>query len=186
MAAGIRHRRMFAGRRFRWERTVWGAVLLLTLIGYRLIVAPSRLPDVSFDPSEQHFVERVVDGDTLLLKGGVRVRLIGVDTPESVKPNSPVEPLGLEAAEFTRSQVEKRTVRLEFDRERRDRYQRILAYVYLGDTLLNEELIRAGFSRAETRFPYDSGMKRRFINAEKEARHAHRGLWADVAGPRQK
>jgi len=123
-------------------------------------------------------VQRVVDGDTLLLEEGTRVRLIGVDTPESVAPNRPVEPLGTEAAEFTRSQVEGRHVTLGFDRERRDRYRRILAYVYVDDRLLNEELIRAGFSRAETRFPYDPEMKRRFRTAEDEARGAHRGLWA--------
>ena len=67
---------------------------------------------------------------------------------------------------------------LQFDRERQDRYHRVLAYVYRDDWMLNEELIRAGFSRAETRFPYSSAMKRRFRAAEKEARENNRGLWA--------
>ncbi len=176
----MRNRQTSRGRRLPWKRTAWGFVLLLILIGYQLVVTPDRAPRIDYTPSEQHFVERVVDGDTLLLKGGIRVRLIGIDTPESVKPSAPVEPLGPEASEFTRRKVEQRTVRLEFDRERRDQYHRILAYVYIGDELLNEELIRAGFSRAETRFPYDVGMKRRFIAAEKEAQHARRGLWAEA------
>lgn len=163
----------------RFSRSVWCVVILLALLGYRFLNPTTGPPHVSFDSSASHRVQRVVDGDTLLLEGGTRVRLIGVDTPESVKPDHPVEPLGREAAEFTRSQVEGRNVTLEFDRERRDQYQRILAYVHIDNRLLNEELIRAGFSKAETRFPFDSEKKRRFLKAEKEAREARRGLWAD-------
>ena len=79
---------------------------------------------------------------------------------------------------FTKTLVEGRDVRLEFDHERTDRYGRILAFVYVGDQLLNEELVRAGLSPAETRFPYRQRMKRRLINAEREARTAKRGLWS--------
>ena len=178
MTLRIRVPRGFRSRRRRQPRAVWFAVVLLLLGGYRYFNPPAGPPSVSFDPSQSYLVQRVVDGDTLLLEEGTRVRLIGVDTPESVAPNRPVEPLGTEAAEFTRSQVEGRHVTLGFDRERRDRYRRILAYVYVDDRLLNEELIRAGFSRAETRFPYDPEMKRRFRTAEDEARGAHRGLWS--------
>ena len=130
------------------------------------------------EPTRLYFVERVVDGDTLLLRGGARVRLLGVDTPESVTPDRPVEPLGPEAAEFTRRSVQTRKVRLAFDKERRDRFGRLLAYVYRGDVLLNEELIRAGYSRAQLQYPYSSGMKRRFRLAEEDAKRARRGLWS--------
>jgi micrococcal nuclease len=129
------------------------------------------------DSGQICFVERAVDGDTLLLRGGERVRLLGVDTPESVAPDRPVEPLGPEASAFTKRWVAGREVRLEFDKERRDRHGRLLAYVYVGDDLLNEELIRAGFSRAQTQFPYSNAMKRRFRVAEAEARAACVGLW---------
>lgn len=132
-----------------------------------------------YDTEASYVVQRVVDGDTLLLDDRTRVRLLGVDTPETKHPDRPVDPLGLEAAEFMRRHVEGRSVRLEFDRERRDRFGRVLAYVYAGDLFLNEELIRAGYSRAETHFPYSEQMKRRFREAEAEAREAHRGGWAE-------
>jgi micrococcal nuclease len=123
-------------------------------------------------------VQRVVDGDTLLLDGGERVRLIGIDTPESVKPDTPPQPYGQEASEFTKQLVEGHFVRLEFDRHRKDQYGRTLAYVYVDDLLLNEEIVRQGFSRAETRFHFRSDFQKRFLAAEKEARTAKRGIWS--------
>lgn len=138
-----------------------------------------RAEPFRFEAGGSYRVERVVDGDTLLLADRTRVRLLGVDTPETKHPDRPVDPLGLQAAEFVRRHVEGRAVRLKFDRERRDRFGRVLAYVYADDLLLNEELIRAGYSRAETHFPYSEQMKRRFRAAEEEAREARRGGWAD-------
>src|SRR5687767_4907398 len=94
-------------------------------------------------------VVRVVDGDTLLLDRKERVRLIGVDTPESVDPRRPVQQFGKEAADFTRRIVQGKRVRLEFDRDREDRYGRTLAYVFLEDgTLLNAEIVRHGYGFA--------------------------------------
>ena len=124
-------------------------------------------------------VIRVVDGDTLVLQNDERVRLIGVDTPETKHPTKPVEPFGPEASLFTKHAVEGKTVRLKFDREKRDRYQRLLAYVYVGDWCLNEEIIRAGYSECVTRYPFDRTMKARFKLAESEARNSRRGLWGD-------
>ena len=158
------------------------AVLIAALILLRLFTRSFDPGPFSFDADESYRVQRVVDGDTLLLEDGTRVRLLGVDTPETKHPNIPPEPLGFEASKFTRRHVEGRTVTLQFDRERQDRYHRVLAYVYLDNWMLNEELIRAGFSRAETRFPYSSAMKRRFRAAEKEARNNNRGLWAKTDG----
>jgi micrococcal nuclease len=133
---------------------------------------------VVHEPGATVRVRRVVDGDTLLLADHTRVRLLGVDTPETKRPDTPVEPFGPEASEFARAHVEGRVVRLEFDKERRDKYDRVLAYVYLGDWFLNEELIRAGLGRAITNHPYSESMKRRFRAAEKEAREARRGIWS--------
>lgn len=123
-------------------------------------------------------VERVVDGDTLLLSNGCRVRLIGADTPETVKPEHPVEPWGPEATQFTREFVDRGEVRLQLDRQRTDKYDRVLAYVWVGKRMLNEELIRAGLARAEAQYHYSAAMKDRFLAAEMEARAARRGIWS--------
>ncbi len=130
------------------------------------------------DDSRSYLVERVIDGDTIVLAGGERVRLIGVDTPETVKPRTPVQPMGPEASAFTHRLLEGKTVRLGFDKERRDRYGRMLAYVYLDGVLVNEALIRGGYGVALTQYPFSNAMKRRFRDAEAEAKAARRGIWA--------
>jgi micrococcal nuclease len=120
---------------------------------------------------------RVIDGDTIQLDGGERVRLIGVDTPETVDPRRPVQYFGKEASAFTRRHAEGRTVRLEFGDETFDRYHRTLAYVYLPDgTFLNAEIIRQGYGFAYTRFPFR--YQEEFVRLERQAREERRGLWA--------
>jgi micrococcal nuclease len=152
------------------------AALLLTA---RLLRQSPPSPGEAIRQSGPHPVARVVDGDTLLLEGGQRVRLIGVDTPETKHPEEPVDPLGTEAAEFVRSLIGTGPVRLEFDRERLDRYERLLAYVWLPDgRLLNDEIIRAGYSTAQTGYPYRQDMKRRFVECETQS--APKGPVADV------
>ena len=123
---------------------------------------------------------RVVDGDTIIIRyennQRVRVRLIGVDTPESVRPETPVEYFGREASAFTKKRAEGKRVRLEFDQERYDKYDRLLAYVFLPDgTMLNEEIIRQGYGHAFTKFPFKYSKK--FRKLEREARMGKRGLW---------
>ncbi len=125
-------------------------------------------------------VERVVDGDTLIVRDVGRVRLIGVDTPESVHPNRPVEFFGREASAFTKRLVAGKRVRLEYDQRRTDRYGRTLAYVHLPDgTFVNAEIIRRGYGHAYTRFPFKH--LDRFRQLEREARRAGRGLWGSDA-----
>jgi len=167
-------------RRFFRNRHLLSVItgVMVAVIGVRFWTLTRNDRRFSFDSSGPYRVKRVVDGDTLLLDDGTRVRLIGVDTPETKHPDQPVDPLGLQAAEFTRRHVAGRFVTLKFDWERRDKYRRVLAYVYRRDWCLNEELIRAGFSRAETRFPYSRRMKKRFRAAEAEAREHKRGLWS--------
>jgi micrococcal nuclease len=121
---------------------------------------------------------RVVDGDTIILSNGEKVMLIGVDTPETVWPNTPVEYYGKEASAFTRKMVEGKPVRLEYDWQQRDEYGKLLAYVYLNDgTFLNAEIIKQGYGHAYTRFPFK--YLHEFIQYEKDAREAKKGLWAD-------
>jgi micrococcal nuclease len=157
---------------------VIGLVLLCVVLAARSRTTPLPPGSTLPAPQETHRVARVIDGDTLLLGNGIRVRLLGVDTPETNHPDRPVEPWGLEAKAFTQQLVEGRDVRLEYDRERLDQYRRVLAYVWIEDRLLNEELIRHGLSAAETGFPIRSDRQRRFRNAEEAARAEQMGIWS--------
>jgi micrococcal nuclease len=153
-------------------------LMLMLLLAARLLRHEAPTPGDAIRQSEPHSVARVIDGDTLLLTNGLRVRLIGVDTPETKHPDEPVDPLGVEATEFVRKQIGSSSVRLEFDRQRLDRYDRLLAYVWLPDgKLLNAEVIRAGYSAAVTGYPYRQDRKRDFLEAEAQARAAARRMW---------
>lgn len=124
-------------------------------------------------------VSRVVDGDTALIVidgSDVRVRFIGIDAPESVAPDQPVECLGPEAAAFVAERLEGERVRLEFDVEREDRFGRTLAYLWLGDELFNETIVREGLAVVTT-FPPNVRHVDRFVAAQREARAESRGVW---------
>jgi len=143
--------------------TVLIALLILTL-------------HLSVSHAETFKVKRVIDGDTLLLTNGERVRLIGVDTPETKHPQKPVQYFGKEAYLFTKRMVEGKEVRLEYDWQRKDRYGRLLAYVYLMDgTFLNAEIIKQGYGFAYTKYPFK--YLEEFRKYEREARESKRGLW---------
>jgi micrococcal nuclease len=122
---------------------------------------------------------RVIDGDTIIVNiegKKEKVRLIGVDTPETVHPNKPVEYFGKEASEFTKKMVEGKKVRLEYDWQKRDKYGRLLAYVFLTDgTFLNAEIIKQGYGFAYTKYPFK--YLDEFRRYEREARENGRGLW---------
>lgn len=121
--------------------------------------------------------ERVIDGDTVVLDGGERVRLIGVDTPEVHHPSKPVQYFGRQASAFTERLVEGKLVRLEYEQRRRDRYGRTLAYLRLEDgTFVNLEIIRMGYGFAYTKFPFR--YMDEFRAAERAARTNNAGLWA--------
>lgn len=133
-------------------------------------------------------VERVVDGDTLLLTDGHRrLRLQGVNTPETVKPDAPVEKWGPEASEFTKAFVREAggNIRIEIDGEPLDQHGRYLGFVWHGDRLLNEELVRAGLAYATLRYDFSSRKKDLLGDAVREAKRARRGIWSDPAGDRR-
>ena len=124
-------------------------------------------------------VERVIDGDTIVVTARgreERVRYIGVNAPESVKPDSPVEHFGPEASEYNKRLVAGREVCLEQDVSDTDRFGRWLRYVYLGDVFVNEKIVRDGYARSTT-FPPDVKHQALLQAAEREARQAGRGLW---------
>ena len=129
--------------------------------------------------SEGVLVERVVDGDTFVLEGGQRVRLIGVDTPESVHPDkSKNTEFGKEASAFAKEALEGKRVILEKDVSDTDRYGRLLRYVYLEDgTFFNEYLVKEGYAKVYT-YPPDVKFSDVFVEAERYARENNKGLWA--------
>ena len=126
-------------------------------------------------------VRRVVDGDTIVvvLEGRrERVRLIGIDTPETVKPNTPIQCYGPEASAAAKGILQGEDVTLVYDRERRDRFGRTLAYVYRArdGLFVDLDLVTRGFARALSIAP-DTAHASEFQAAEREARAAGRGLW---------
>jgi micrococcal nuclease len=124
-------------------------------------------------------VTRVVDGDTVhvLLDGNdVTVRLIGIDTPETVAPGRPVECYGPEASRFTTERLTGKDVRLEFDRDLIDPFGRTLAYVWLGGQLFNQTLVAQGFAEAKS-YPPNTAHQPALDAAEDLARRANRGRW---------
>jgi micrococcal nuclease len=127
-------------------------------------------------------VQRVTDGDTFVatVKGRrERIRVIGVDTPESVAPNRPDEPYGEEASDFAKRHLDGETVRLAGDAEPRDRYGRMLAYVWLADgTFWNALLVAEGYAQQLT-IPPNVTYAPLFRRLVSEARREDRGLWAN-------
>jgi micrococcal nuclease len=127
-------------------------------------------------------VDRVIDGDTVVVAGIGTVRLIGVDTPETVDPRKPVELFGKEASVFLTGLLAGKTVRLEYDQTLKDKYNRTLAYLYLSDgTFVNREIVRQGYGHAYTEFPFRH--MNDFRAAEQEARSNNRGLWGTGTTP---
>jgi|GEM_PF-1056251 len=129
----------------------------------------------------------VIDGDTLFVRQPAadkqskdffgKVRLLGVNSPETVQRDVEPQPWGHEATEFLQSKTAAGNVRLELDKRRIDRHGRWLAYVYAGNVCLNEELVAAGLARAHT-YPGDSmTQNRQLLRAQDEAQRRQLGLW---------
>ena len=163
-----------------WSRGQLGSLALL-LIAALLILRPWEGGGGRDEgpASAGAFVTRVVDGDTIEARIGGRledVRYIGVDTPETVKPETPVQCFGPRASAFNHGLVERRRVRLVFGVERRDVYGRLLAYVYLGHRFVNAMLVRRGLARSLT-IPPNNRFATLFRGLELRAARAGRGLW---------
>ena len=165
-------------QRKRRQSQIITLVLVVIIVGWRLYTTE---PDVEVTQEAEFAdveVQRVVDGDTLLLADRTRVRLLGIDTPETKKEGTPVEPFGPEATEFTKQFIGGKTVRLEFDRERFDDYGRVLAFVFVDGVMLNEQLVENGLATAELQYPFRSDYKRRLADAEKFAQSERIGIWS--------
>jgi micrococcal nuclease len=153
-------------------------------------IAPAKSAPQASNEGGYFFVERVVDGDTLKLSNGKKVRLIGVDTPElhesdklsrdaarSRKDASIIKGLGKKASDFTKGLVQGKRVRLEYDIKKNDRYGRILGYLYLEDgTFVNAKILSEGYGQVMTIQP-NVKYADYFLKLERQARQDGKGLW---------
>lgn len=135
----------------------------------------SKNEDVVYSNTE-YLVLRVIDGDTIEIEKLGKVRYIGVNSPETKHPLRALEPYGWEAYEANRRLVENKKVRLELDVGERDRYGRILAYVYVDDVFVNAWLVANGYAQVMT-IPPNVKYADLFVKLEREARDAAKGLW---------
>jgi len=158
-------------------------VIILVIAGLVLLQRLNTSVKVSSGPGEV-FVKRVVDGDTIETSGGVFIRYIGIDTPETRRRVGSEfvwdpEPYAEEASELNRRLVERKRVRLEYDIERFDKYKRTLAYVFVDDKFVNAELVKAGLGVVYT-FPPNVKYTDKLIGIQQKARLAGRGMWQDM------
>jgi micrococcal nuclease len=170
-------------------------VLLAACSAHRVELAFQAPPTLPDEPPgyEDAVVERIVDGDTIVVHitgrvegpgagnapvgASASVRLVGIDTPESVDPSRPVECYGRESAAATAALLEGRRVRLVVDVEETDRYERLLRYVYIGAEMANARLVVNGYAHAYT-YPPNVRHADLFVRLQREARAAGRGLWS--------
>jgi micrococcal nuclease len=189
LEGGFYFKHYMTKQRSRTIRLIAAAAAALVIAGVKSLPIRSMVAD-----KQSHaFVERVVDGDTLKLANGERIRLIGVDTPElhysekllrdakrTKRDIQEIQALGKRAADFTRNLCSGKRVRLEYDAEKKDRYRRTLAYVYLEDgTFVNAKILEEGYGQVMT-IPPNVKYADHFLKLQREARENRRGLWGDV------
>lgn len=158
-------------------------------LGFLEILQVFKQESVKQSNLETSKVYRVVDGDTLILENGKTVRLLNVDTPETVKPNSPVMCYGPEASEFSKKLLTGKQVWLKTDKEATDRYGRDLRFVFLSEqetddinNSVNAMLVKAGFAREKTYKPNNTYQKV-FQKLQFEAEQKKVGAWKDCPKP---
>ena len=164
------------------------AVLLIFNFTGSIYAQLPTYPVEEFSADTAFQVHRVIDGDTVVIDHNGKptpVRLIGVDTPETVHPQKPVEVFGKEASAFTRNLLSGEFVYLRFDQEKTDKYDRLLAYLYrVPDGLfVNLEIVRQGYGHAYTQYPFKH--MELFRHYERQARGASKGLWNKQTSPKQ-
>ncbi|HEX2393114.1 MAG TPA: thermonuclease family protein [Solirubrobacterales bacterium] len=162
------------------RRSIGSAVLIVAVAALLIRPWEGRRGIADAGPaSASAYVARAIDGDTIEvhLDGRLEdVRYIGVDTPETVKPGTPIQCFGERASRFDKRLVTHRRARLVFGVERRDVYGRLLAYVYLGHRFVNAELVRRGLARTLA-IPPNTRFAGRFARLQRTAARLGRGLW---------
>ncbi|MBU1007393.1 MAG: thermonuclease family protein [Candidatus Omnitrophica bacterium] len=162
------------------KKTSLAALLLISAV-----LLLSRFGITPQNHRNQVYVSRVIDGDTIELSSGEKVRYIGIDTPETREKKGlewvyAPRPYAKEAKDLNVRLVQGRRVRLEFDAQRRDKYSRLLAYVYVGDKMVNVELLKAGYAMIYT-YPPNVKHTEELLAAQKLARQEGKGLWRQAA-----
>lgn len=122
-------------------------------------------------------VKKVIDGDTVKIETGEVVRLIGIDAPERVNLSRSVTCFGKESSEYVRKLLEGSLIKLEKDVSEKDRYGRLLRYVWKEDLMVNEFLVREGYATVST-YPPDVKYQERLVEAQRKAREENKGLWS--------
>lgn len=161
---------------------------IIVIVFIAILFSVSRFlqhaPVAKRDYSKPIHVSRVIDGDTVELSNGEMLRYIGIDTPESrVRLEGQwvydPRPYAEEAIDFNRELVEGKPIRLEFDVQKRDKYNRLLAYVYADDKMVNLEMLKQGYAMIYT-YPPNVRYVDEFLKAQQEARENKKGLWGDL------
>jgi micrococcal nuclease len=142
------------------------SVIILALILTLLAPGCNRVSE------DAAFVTRIIDGDTIEIEGSIRVRYIGIDTPEIG------EPYYLEAKEANLKLVGGKRIQLEKDVEDKDEYGRLLRYAWVDGTMVNAELVRLGYAYSYS-YPPNLKYQAHFLQLEREAREQKRGLWTE-------
>jgi len=164
------------------KRIVIIAIVFLAIAS--LVTRSLQRSGIEAGYEKEVYVSHVIDGDTIELSNGERVRYISIDTPELRERKGSgwiynPRPYAEAARDFNQGLVQGKSVRLEFDVQKRDRYNRLLAYVYIGDKMVNLEMLRGGYSMIYT-YPPNVKYVDEFLEAQKEARGSERGLWRDI------
>ena len=160
------------------------SILIASIVIVGIVISQVQYPVEDFSNDRAYQVLRIIDGDTVEINydgQAVSIRLIGVDTPETVHPSQPVEAYGREASSFTKNLLLGESIYLRFDTENQDRYGRLLAYLYRAPDglFVNLEVARQGYGHAYTQFPFKH--MELFRHYENQARTAGKGLWGDAA-----
>lgn len=158
------------------RRIVYFVILVIIVGAYYIFEKADRTPD-----SDEFTVIEVIDGDTVIIDDAKnsRVRYLGIDTPEILIQDSPGDPMSKEAADFNSDLVEGERVKLEFDEQKYDVYGRILAYVYVEDVFVNEELLKGGLATALIIEPNDRHSEI-IYSAIEQAKQNKKGIWGNL------
>ena len=140
-------------------------VLFVSIFSVNLIAEKGKTRQVEF----------VIDGDTVILENNERVRLIGIDAPETNHSNKKFQCHGKKSTNYLRKRIQGKKIRLKYGPERLDKYGRTLAYIYFNKTFINQELVATGNAVAYTRFPFK--YKKRFVELQRKAKTDKLGLW---------
>ena len=172
---------MKLSRKFRNFSTIFSLVVLMVFSLTKVWQSVTNLEVLGeVDESGREFVlvDRVVDGDTIELSDGRKVRYIGIDTPETKDPRKEVQCFGEEASAYNQDLVEGKVVALEADVADKDQYDRLLRYVWLEDEMINKKLVAEGYAYASS-YPPNVKYQAQFKLAQQQAREQNLGLWAE-------